>query len=153
MKKYFLILLVILFTGCSYKTTPVEVAFKKDNFAINDQGFLKENAFAKRIEVYQAGNLAFVFTIKSNSICINNKCYDKNMFIYQLNPNYPTNLFETIIAHKPFKNIKIIKTENGFAQVTKDFIYKINKNFSLFKDKHKHFLFLVKKILKKKQKP
>jgi hypothetical protein len=136
MKKYFLILLVILFTGCSYKTTPVEVAFKKDNFAINDQGFLKENAFAKKIEVYQVGNLAFVFTIKNNSICINNKCYNKNMFIKELNPNYPSNLFEIILFHKAFKNVKIVKTKDGFIQTTKNFFYKVTENKVLFKDKH-----------------
>jgi hypothetical protein len=146
MKKYFLILLVILFTGCSYKTTPVEVAFKKDNFAINDQGFLKENAFAKKIEVYQVGNLAFVFTIKNNSICINNKCYNKNMFIKKLNPNYPSNLFEIILSHKAFKNVKIVKTKDGFIQTTKNFFYKVTENKVLFKDKQKKFLFLVKKL-------
>jgi len=145
MKKYLLIL-TLLFTGCSYKTTPVVVAFKKDNLAINDQGFLKENSFSKRIEVYEAGNLAFVFTIKNDSICINNKCYDKKLFINELNPDYPTNLFETILSHKAFKNIKIIKTKNGFIQLSKNFIYKVTENKVLFKDKQKNFLFLVKKI-------
>jgi hypothetical protein len=146
MKKYFLILLVILFTGCSYKITPVQVAFKKDNFAINDQGFLKENSFSKKIEVYQVGNLAFIFTIKNNQICINNKCYNKTMFIKELNPNYPSNLFEIILSHKTFKNIKVIKIENGFIQTTKNFFYKVTENKVLFKDKQKKFLFLVKKL-------
>jgi len=145
MKKYLLIV-ILLFTGCSYKTTPIVVAFKKGNLAINDQGFLKENSFSKRIEVYEAGNLAFVFTIKNNVICINNKCYNKTLFIHQLNPLYPTNLFDIILSHKQFKNIKIIKTEKGFIQVTKNFIYKVTKNKVLFKDRQKKFLFLVKKI-------
>jgi len=146
MKKYLLILIVLFITGCSYKTTPVVVAFKKGNFAINDQGFLKENIFNKKIEVYQAGNLAFVFTIKKSLICINEKCYDKKLFIHQINSKYPSNLFETILSHKAFKNIKIIKIKDGFIQVTKNFIYKITKNKVLFKDKQKNFLFLVKKI-------
>jgi hypothetical protein len=146
MKKYLFILLLLFFTGCSYKTTPVEVAFKKDGFAINDQGFLKENNFAKKIEVYQAGNLAFIFIVKNNIICINDKCYDKSLFIHKLNPNYPRNLFETILSHKPFKNIKIKKIKNGFIQNTKNFIYKVTENKVLFKDKQKKFLFLVKKL-------
>ena len=145
MKKYLLII-ALIFTGCSYKTTPIVIAFKKDNFAINDQGFLKENSFSKKIEVYQAGNLAFVFTIKNSVICINNKCYNKTLFIHKLNPSYPTNLFEIILSHKPFKNVKIIKTENGFIQITKNFIYKITKNKAFFKDKQKKFIFFVKKI-------
>ena len=145
MKKYLLII-ALLFTGCSYKTTPIVIAFKKDNFTINDQGFLKENSFSKKIEVYEAGNLAFVFTIKNDSICINNKCYNKTLFIHNLNPTYPTNLFDVILSHKPFKNIKIIKTEKGFIQITKNFIYKVTKNKVLFKDKQKNFLFFVKKI-------
>jgi len=138
--------LLFLFTGCSYKTTPVEVAFRKNNFAINDQGFLKENNFATKIEVYQVGNLAFVFTIKNNSICINNKCYNKALFIHKLNPTYPSNLFETILSHKSFKNVKIIKIKDGFIQTTKNFFYKVTKNKVLFKDKQKNFLFLVKKL-------
>jgi len=146
MKKYLLILIVLFITGCSYKTTPVVVAFKKGNFAINDQGFLKENIFNKKIEVYQAGNLAFVFTIKKSLICINEKCYDKKLFIHKLNPTYPSDLFETILAHKKFKNIEIIKTKDGIIQITKNFIYKVTKNKVLFKDRKKSFLFFVKKI-------
>jgi len=146
MKKYLLILIIVFITGCSYKTTPVVVAFKKDNFAINDQGFLKENSFSKKIEVYQAGNLAFVFTIKNKLICINEKCYDKKLFIHRLNSSYPSDLFETILSHKPLKNVKIIKTKDGFVQITKNFIYKVTKNKAFFKDRKKSFLFLVKKI-------
>jgi hypothetical protein len=122
------------------------VAFKKDDFAINDQGFLKENSFSKKIEVYQAGNLAFVFTIKDKLICINDKCYDKKLFIHELNPSYPSNLFETILSHKHLKDVKIINTKDGFIQVTKNFIYKVTKKGALFKDKQSKFLFLVKKI-------
>jgi len=145
MKKY-LFILALIFTGCSYKTTPIVIAFKKDNFAINDQGFLKENSFSKKIEVYQAGNLAFVFTIKNSVICINNKCYNKTLFIHKLNPSYPTNLFEIILSHKAFKNTKVIRIKNGFIQKTDDFIYKVTSNFVLFKDRKKKFLFLVRNI-------
>jgi hypothetical protein len=68
------------------------------------------------------------------------------MFIKELNPNYPSNLFEIILSHKAFKNVKIIKTKDGFIQVTKNFIYKVTKKGALFKDKQSKFLFLVKKI-------
>ena len=67
------------------------------------------------------------------------------MFIHKLNPTYPSNLFETILSHKSFKNVKIIKIKDGFIQTTKNFFYKVTKNKVLFKDKQKNFLFLVKK--------
>ncbi len=145
MKKLIFIIL-LLFTGCSYKTTPVVVAFKKDNLAINDQGFLKENSFSKKIEVYNVGQLVFVLTIKDNLICINDKCYDKKLFMNKLNPKYPTNLFSLIIEKKPLPNIKIKKLKNGFIQKTKNIIYLVTENKVLFKDKQKKFLFLLKKI-------
>ena len=146
MKQIIFFLLIIFITGCAYKTTPVVVAFKKDNLAINDQGFLKENQFSKKIEVYNVGQLVFVLTIKNNSICINDKCYDKKLFIYKLNPKYPTNLFSLIINKKPLPNIKLKKLKNGFIQRNKNITYLVTENKVLFKDKEKNFLFLLKKL-------
>jgi hypothetical protein len=134
----------LIFIGCSYKTTPVIVAFKKDNLAINDQGFLKENYFSKKIEVYNVGQLVFVLTIKDKFICINEKCYDKKLFIHKLNPHYPTNLFSLIIEKKPIANIKIKKLKNGFIQTTDTFKYIVTDKKVLFKDKKNNFLFLLK---------
>jgi len=142
--KYILFVIVLLFSACSYKTTPVIVAFKKDNLAINDQGFLKENSFSKKIEVYNVGQLVFVMTINSNNICIDNKCYDKKLFIKHLNPIYPINLFDLIISKKPLPNINIKKLENGFIQKQGTIIYIVTKNKVLFKDKSNRFLFLLK---------
>ncbi len=147
----FIYLLLFLLVGCSYKTTPIIVAFKKDNLAINDQGFLKENPFLKKIEVYNVGQLAFVLTIKKKFICINNKCYDKTIFIHNLNPNYPTNLFSLLLDKKPIPNIKIEKNSNGFVQKNKDFIYLVTNKKMLFKDKHSNFLFLYKTLTSNKQ--
>jgi len=144
--KKLIFIIALLFAGCAYKTTPVVVAFKKDNLAINDQGFLKENSFSKKIEVYNVGQLVFVLTIKNNLICINDKCYDKKLFVHKLNSKYPTNLFSLIIEKNPLPNIKIEKLKNGFIQKTKNIFYLVTKNKVLFKDKQKKFLFLLKKI-------
>ena len=144
MKKYFILPILFLFTACSYKTTPVIVAFKKDKLAINDQGFLKENSFSKKIEVYNVGQLVFVLTVNSNNICIDNKCYDKKLFIHKLNPKYPIDLFDLIISKKPLPNIKINKTKNGFFQKEDGLLYVVTKNKVLFKDKSNKFLFLLK---------
>ena len=146
MKKYLSFIIILFFSACSYKTTPVIVAFKKANWAVNDQGFLKENSFSKKIEVYNVGQLVFVMTINSNNICINNECYDKKLFIYKLNPNYPTNLFDLIISKKPLPNIKIQQTSNGFIQKSKSIFYIVTDKKVFFKDKKKKFLFLIKKI-------
>jgi len=142
--KYLIFLILFLFTSCTYKTKPIIVAFKKDNIAINDQGFLKENSFSKKIEVYNVGKLVFILTINSNNICINDKCYDKKLFMYKLNPNYPYNLFDLIISKKPLLNMEIIKTKNGFIQRNKHIFYMVTKNKVIFKDKSNNFLFLLK---------
>ena len=142
--KYILLIITLLFSACSYKTTPVIVAFKKDKLAINDQGFLKENSFSKKIEVYNVGQLVFVLTVNSNNICIDNKCYDKKLFIHKLNPKYPIDLFDLIISKKPLPNIKINKTKNGFFQKEDGLLYVVTKNKVLFKDKSNRFLFLLK---------
>ena len=150
--KYLLLISVFLFTACTYKTTPVIVAFKKDNLAINDQGFLKENSFSKKIEVYNVGQLVFVMTINSKNICINEKCYDKKLFIKKLNPNYnyPYNLFDLIISKKPLPNIKVKKLKDGFIQKKGSILYIVTKNKVLFKDRSNHFLFLLKPVNKEK---
>ena len=144
MKIFNIIFLMFLLTACTYKTTPVIVAFKKDQIAINDQGFLKENSFSKKIEVYNVGQLVFVLTINSKNICINNKCYDKKLFIYKLNPKYPDNLFDLIISHKPLPNMPLKKIKNGFFQKEGSLLYIVTKNKVLFKDKSNKFLFLLK---------
>jgi len=144
--KYIIMYMVgLLFLGCSHKTTPVIVAFKKDNFVINDQGFLKEDSFSKKIEVYNVGQLVFVLTIKNRYICINKKCYDKGLFIHQINQNYPKNLLSLIIDKKPLPNLKIEKTDNGFFQKTTHFLYVVTDKKVFFRDKSKNFLFLLKK--------
>ena len=142
--KYLILVILFLFTACSYKTTPVIVAFKKDKIAINDQGFLKENRFSKKIEVYNVGQLVFVMTINNSNICINDKCYDKKLFIYKLNPKYPYNLFDLIISKKALPNIKIKRIKNGFIQRNKDIFYLVKNNKVLFKDNKNKFLFLLK---------
>ena len=144
MKKIIFLSIITFFVGCSYKTTPIIVAFKKDNLAINDQGFLKENLFNKKIEVYNVGQLVFVMTINHNNICINDKCYNKKLFIYKLDPAYPINLFDLILAKQPLDNIKIKHIKNGFIQKEGNILYIVTKNKVLFKDKSKNFLFLIK---------
>jgi len=143
--KYCFLVLFLLFSGCSYKTTPIIFAFKKDNLAINDQGFLKENSFSKKIEVYNVGQLVFVMSINSKNICINDKCYDKKLFIYKLNSNYPVNLFEIMINKQPLPNIKIKQTKNGFIQKKDNLLYVVTRKKVFFKDKNNNFLFLLKK--------
>ena len=142
--RYLLFIIFLLFSGCSYKTTPVIVAFKKDNLTINDQGFLKENSFYKKIEVYNVGQLVFVLKIDNKRVCINNKCYDKALFIHQINKKYPINLFSLIIDKKPLPNIKIEKLKNGFIQKNGEIVYIVTNQKVLFKDRSHNFLFLIK---------
>ena len=144
--RYYFLVLFLLFSGCSYKTTPIIFGFKKDNLAINDQGFLKENNFYKTIEVYSVGQLIFVMKIDKNSICINGKCYDKRIFIYNLNSNYPLNLFDLIISKQKLPNLKYYKTKDGFIQKDDKIFYLVTNNKVLFKDKNKKFIFLIKAI-------
>jgi hypothetical protein len=145
MKKLLSLFLLFFFIGCAPKTTPVIVAFKNSGMAINDQGFLQETPFYKQIEVYNVGELVFVLTIKKNDICINNRCYDKTLFVHNLNPNYPSNLFDLILERRPIPDIKEQKINGGFIQKSDNFIYIVTDKKVLFKDKKGNFLFLLKK--------
>jgi len=146
MKKLILFLIVMLFTGCVYKTTPIAFTFKAQNIKINDQGFLKTNSYSKIIEVYMMGKLAFVFKVYNSQICINDKCYDKKLFVKNLNSNYPVNLFDYLIAKKPLPNIKIVKNENGFMQKNGKILYQVTKKKVFFLDKKKKIVFFMKNL-------
>ncbi len=146
MKKVVMFLLLLIFTGCAYKTTPIVFSFKAPNTRINDQGFLKKNFYSKIIEVYMVGKLAFVFKVYTSKICINDKCYNKKLFVKNLNRNYPVRLFDILIDKKPLPNIKIVNNKNGFIQQNRNILYKVTKNQVFFIDKVKKIVFFIKTL-------
>jgi hypothetical protein len=146
MKKWLLFLLLLIFTGCTYKTTPIAFTFKAPNIKINDQGFLKTNFYSKVIEVYMVGKLAFVFKVYNSKICVDNKCYDKKLFVKNLNKEYPITLFDDLINKKPLPNIKIVEEKSGFTQKNDKIIYQVAPKKVFFIDKNKKIVFFIKNL-------
>ena len=137
---------LFFFMGCATKTEPIFVTLKSPKIKISDEGFLKKGINYKELVIYKAGNLPLKFLIKDNEICFNNKCINKYYFIKKYFNESNKNIFDTILDKKPFKDIKIIKTKDGFIQKS-NFFYKVTKNTVLFKDKN---LIVFVKYLKEK---
>jgi len=142
--------LLILFTACSMKTTPIYTVIKTPKIKISDEGFIKQGFGYKKIIIYKAGIKPFSITIKNSFICVNNKCQDKKVVLSSLNKNYPIDFFDRILNQKPLEFLgKIKKIENGFIQKKDGYLYKVTKNKVLFKDKNAHILILIKYLKEK----
>ena len=142
----FLFLLPFL-VGCATKTEPIFVTLKSPQIKISDEGFLKQGFNYKELTIYKAGSVPLKFLIKDDEICLNNKCINKYYFIKKYFNESNKNIFDIILDKKSFKNIKIIKTKDGFIQKSR-FFYKVTKDSVLFKDKN---LIIFIKYLKEKK--
>ena len=140
------IFFLIFLAGCATKTEPVFVTFKSPKIKISDEGFLKQGFNYKELTIYKAGSVPLKFLIKNDEICLNNNCINKYYFIKKYFNEDDKDIFDIILDKKPFKNIKIIKTKDGFIQKSR-FFYKVTKDSVLFKDKN---LIIFIKYLKEK---
>ena len=143
--------LLIFFTACSMKTTPIYAVIKTPKIKIADEGFMKQGFGYKKIIIYKAGMKPFSVTIKNSFICFNNKCQNKRDVIKSLNKKYPQDFFDKILNQKPLEFLgKIKKIENGFIQKKDGYLYKVTENKVLFKDKNANILILIKYLKDKK---
>lgn len=147
--KKILFLFPILFIGCATKTTPIALTFKGANVKISDQGFYKKSFFKDEIDIYVAGNLAFVFKLYKNQICIDDKCYEKKLFVNKLNNKYPINFFDILLDKKELPHLKKVKIPNGFKQTDTNIVYIVTENRTFFVDKKNKIIFIMKKLSKK----
>ena len=144
----FLFLLPFL-SGCATKTTPVFVTIKSPQIKLSDEGFLKEGLGYKEIIIYKAGSIPVKFLLKQNQICVNNKCFNKYLFIEHYFYGYKKDFFDRILSKKPLSLKNIKKINGGFIQKSKNFLYIVKKNSVLFKDKKRKIIIFIK-FLKEK---
>jgi len=152
LKKYLFPLsffLLPFLVGCSTKTTPIFVTINSPNIKVSDEGFLKEGFGYKEIIIYKAGNAPVRFTLKKDKICVNNKCFNKYLFIKRYFNGYSKDFFDKILAKEPLTNENIKKTSEGFVQKSTNFIYIVKKNSVLFKDKSRHIIVFIKYLKEK----
>ncbi len=147
--KYFLSLFsslisIFFFIGCATKTTPVYVSIKSPKIRVSDAGFLKEGIGYKEIIIYKAGNAPVKFVLKENRICINDKCYNKFMFMKRYFRGYEKDFFDKILSKKPLSLKNLQKTKDGFIQKSKNIVYIVKENSVLFKDRKRHIIVFIK---------
>ena len=147
--KYFLSLFsslisIFFFIGCATKTTPVYVSIKSPEIRVSDEGFLKEGYGYKEIVIYKAGSVPVKLLLKENRICVNNKCYNKYMFVKKYFRGYEKDFFDKILSKKPLSLKNIQKTGDGFVQKSKYITYIVKKNSVLFKDRKNHIIIFIK---------
>jgi hypothetical protein len=138
---------LILFLGCSYKTTPVYAIVKTPFFKASDAGFLEEGVNYKKLIIYKDGNIPVKIMVYKDKVCINKNCFSKYMFIKRLSSDYPKNLLDLILNKQKIKNLgKITKLKNGFLQKNNRFFYLVTKNKVLFKDKKNNIVIMIKEL-------
>ncbi|MEO1927064.1 MAG: hypothetical protein ABGX26_00025 [Nautiliaceae bacterium] len=129
--RFWFFVMVLFFTGCSVKTTPVYAVIKTSKVKVADEGFLKEGFGFKKLIIYKAGSVPIEITLKNSVICINNICMDKEGFIKKyLGKNYPSDFFDKILN----------------KECVRGFFCKERKGYILFKDKKRDILIMIKDI-------
>jgi len=136
--------LLLIFVGCSEKTTPIFMTFNSKKFKFSDQGFLKEGFGYKEIIIYKDGVKPVKFTIKNSYICFQNQCFDKEKFIKKFLGNYKTDFFDKILNREILRFGKLKKIKNGFIEKDESKFYLVTKSKVLFKDKKNHLIILIK---------
>jgi hypothetical protein len=138
---------LILFLGCSYKTTPVYAIVKTPFFKASDAGFLEEGVNYKKLIIYKDGNIPVKIMVYKDKVCINKNCFSKYMFIKRLSSDYPKNLLDLILNKQKIKNLGIItQFKSGFLQKNNRFFYLVTKNKVLFKDKKNNIVIMIKEL-------
>ena len=150
-----LILMVLLFVGCSIKqpimSTPVAFVFKTQKIRISATGFLKKEHKSLLLQGYLAGHALFVLRV-GKRVCMNGKCMSYAQFNRNfLSPSYPAMMIKNILAKKPlFEGENLIKRVDGFIQSftnsSFDIIYKVSIKKVYFKDRKNHILIKIKEI-------
>ena len=141
---------LIFFIGCAVKTTPVYLHIDSPEIKLSDEGFLKESLGYKQIIIYKAGNEPVNFILKENKICVENRCFNKEIFIKKYFNGYQKDFFDRILNKKPLALNNFQKIQNGFIQKEKGIFYKVTNNYILFKDKKRKTIVLIKYLKGKK---
>ncbi|QOP44338.1 hypothetical protein FJR45_10430 [Sulfurimonas sediminis] len=153
--KYFLILLLVLFSACSIKnyqhTSAKIVTIKSPKLKFSDIGYLRHTEDAIELELFVAGHVYKRIHI-NHLICVDEGCMSKNSFNAEyLSWAYPSSLLQNILLGRAIYNGKnSLKKDNGFIQNIKtsdvDIKYRVNSQEIYFKDKKNHILIKIKEL-------
>jgi len=146
LKKFLLpfFFLLSFLTGCATKTTPVYISINSPVIKISDEGFLKEGPGYKEIVIYKAGFAPVKLLIKEDRICVNNRCFNKYLFMRRYFKGFKKDIFDKILNKKPLSLKFYKKTKNGFLEKSDNIYYLVRKNSVLFKDKKEHITIFIK---------
>ncbi len=157
MKKIFIFMVILFFTGCAYKP-PIQlsksysVVIKLKGLRFGDVGFLRYgNGDYTDLELFDAGNLVLKIEADKN-ICVNSHCFGKSEFNRRfLSKEYPKDFFVNVLRKRViFQKRGYKKRKNGFIQriVEKklDIIYRIDEKSIYFKDRKNHILIKLKEM-------
>ena len=142
MKKIYIFIAILLFTGCA-KISPQSskaVAFTviSPSLKINDVGFIHRFKEKTELQIYNSGVSILKMDISYDKICLNSACDDEISFNRKFFKNeHYIGFFSDILNHKPIYNEKnLVKTDCGFIQnISENFIeYKLCNEFIEFAD-------------------
>jgi len=151
--KYFLVVLVLLFSACSIKnyeqTKTKIIIIKSPKLRFADIGYVRNSDTSIELELFTAGKVVEKITI-NHLICTTEGCMSKHGFNKDyLSASYPDDILQSIIlGRKIYDGKDLIKTEDGFEQRIKtrhvDIIYKVNPHAIYFKDKKNRIILKFK---------
>lgn len=153
--KYFLVLLLLLFSACSFKNYTQSkskiVTIKTPALKFSDIGYVREDSDSVELELFMAGEAAFKLSV-GFLICTPSGCMSKTQFNKSyLNAEYPSTLFKNILLGRTIyegKNKKVL--EGGFEQIIQNkdvnIIYRVMKDFIYFKDTQNKIMIKFKDI-------
>lgn len=122
----FSLLLMILFTGCSFKSQPVSnsatIVFKTPNMKFYDKGFINRYPDHTHLQVFNAGSIILDLKIYKDEVCratfecMDSKEFNSKYLSSSYSDDFLYNLFlQNRINYKDKKNkilIKIKKEKN-----------------------------------------
>jgi len=129
-----LISIASLFVACTGKNAKKQesafIVMKTKSIKFADMGFIYDNPFGVKVEVYANGQPLVDLDINEENICFSLlECMEKNEFNKKvLVAEYPATLLENIFRAKPiFSKENFKKIEGGFEQnIKKDNLYDIS---------------------------
>jgi len=151
--RYIVIILALLFVGCStkeYKQTKAKVIIiKTKQLKFADVGYIENSSDAVLLELFIAGKPVKKIEI-NHLICIDKWCNTKSAFNSSyLNAAYPDDILQHIILGKAiFNSLNKSTNSSGFIQKIKnkdmDITYIVTNKEIYFKDRQNHIIFKIK---------
>ena len=154
MRIVFLVLLLLLATGCTTKQLSKKeswvVLIKSPKLRFNDVGYILQNGDNVELQLYSAGAAVEKFSV-NHLICTESGCMRKSSFNEAyLNAAYDNDLLKDILMRRPiFDGKNLQKSKNGFEQHivngAYNITYRVTPKSLYFKDTTNRILFKLKR--------